>query len=80
MTRLFPRKLHYAERPITASLDAVRAARETSAELLGCLSEEEWTRDGTHSESGRYTVEDWLKIYAAHPHDHAAQIVAALRR
>ena|SRR5487761_1998078 len=77
---LFARKLHYGERPIAASLEAVRTARETSVELLGCLSEEEWAREGTHSESGRYTVEDWLKIYAAHPHDHAAQIVAAFQR
>ncbi len=77
---LFARKLHYGERPITASLDAVRTARETSAELLDCLSEEEWAREGTHSESGPYTVEDWLKIYAAHAHDHAAQIVTAFQR
>jgi len=38
-----------------------------------------WTaREVVHhladSESGRYTPEDWLQIYAAHGHDHAAQI------
>jgi isopenicillin N synthase-like dioxygenase len=31
-------------------------------------------RAGTHTESGRYSVEDWLRIYAAHAHNHAAQI------
>jgi hypothetical protein len=27
--------------------------------------------------SGRYGTEDWLKIYAAHGHDHAEQIKRA---
>jgi hypothetical protein len=43
------------------------------------LSEDEWAREGTHSESGRYTMDDWLEIYAAHAHDHAAQILKTRR-
>jgi hypothetical protein len=43
-------------------------------QLLQFLSDEDWQRAGTHSESGRYTLEDWLRIYAAHAHNHAAQI------
>jgi hypothetical protein len=70
----FARRLYYTDRPVQASLDALRAARQTSAEILEHLGESEWAREGTHSESGRYTVEDWLEIYAAHAHDHAAQI------
>ena len=69
----FARRLHY-DRPIEASLAAFEAARRTTAELLHRMSEEDWGREGTHSESGRYTVEDWLEIYAAHAHDHADQI------
>jgi hypothetical protein len=38
------------------------------------MSDEDWQREGTHSESGSYSVEDWLTIYAAHAHNHAAQI------
>ena len=38
------------------------------------MTEEDWQREGTHSESGSYTTEDWLRIYAAHAHNHAAQI------
>jgi hypothetical protein len=53
--------------------------RVASAELLDSLHEEEWAREGTHSESGRYTMDDWLEIYAAHAHDHAAQILASQR-
>ncbi len=69
----FARRLYY-DRPIEASLAAFRAARETTAQILDRLSEAEWAREGTHSESGRYTVLDWLRIYAVHAHDHADQI------
>jgi hypothetical protein len=70
----FARRLHYVDRPVRAALDAVRAARATSAELLVRLTPEDWAREGTHTESGHYGVEDWLRIYAAHCHDHAEQI------
>jgi len=72
----FARRLHY-ERPFEASLDAFAAARRTTAELLDRLTEEEWAREGTHSEHGRYTVERWLEIYAMHAHAHAEQILVA---
>jgi hypothetical protein len=74
----FARRLHYDARPIGPSLDAMAAARATTAQLLGLLSEDDWARTGTHTESGPYSVEDWLRIYAAHGHDHAAQIRHAL--
>jgi hypothetical protein len=63
-----------ADRPIAPSLEAMRYARESTAQILDRLSEAEWKRTGTHSESGPYSVEKWLTIYAAHGHDHAAQI------
>ncbi len=75
----FARRLHY-DRPIGASLDALKAVRASSAELLDRLSETDWTREGVHTQSGRYTVEEWLTIYAAHAHDHADQIQRARRR
>ena len=74
--KTYTRALHY-DRPIETSLDAISAARRTSSELLGRLSDAEWTRSGTHTEGGRYSVEDWLRIYAAHPRDHAEQITRA---
>src|SRR3970040_742237 len=69
----FARRLYY-DRPIEASLEAFRAARLSTAELLDRLTPEQWAREGTHTESGRYGVERWLEIYAAHAHDHADQI------
>lgn len=69
----FARRLHY-DRPIAASLAAFRAARDATAELLDRLGEADWSRSGTHTESGPYSVERWLEIYAEHAHGHAAQI------
>jgi hypothetical protein len=75
----FARKLHYGSRPVEPALAALRAARETTLTLLEQLSDEDWSRTGTHTESGPYSVETWLEIYAAHAHDHAEQIRRALR-
>jgi hypothetical protein len=69
----FARVLRY-DRPVEASLAVMRAVRTSSAELLDLLTEEDWSRAGTHTEDGPYSVEQWLLIYAAHPHDHAAQM------
>jgi hypothetical protein len=72
----FARRLYY-DRPIEASLEAFKSARRTTAEILDRMSEQEWLREGTHSEIGRYGVERWLEIYAAHAHQHATQIRVA---
>jgi ubiquinone biosynthesis protein COQ9 len=69
----FVRRL-YCDRPIEPSLAAFQGARASTTPILRRLSDEEWRRAGTHSESGRYSVEDWLRIYAGHAHDHADQI------
>lgn len=66
--------LHYNVRDIAPSLAAFRYARETTAQLFEFMTEADWQRGGTHSESGAYSAENWLKIYAAHAHNHAAQI------
>jgi hypothetical protein len=73
----FAKRCHY-DRPIEASLEAFRAARVVTAEILHRLGDEEWARTGTHSESGTYSVETWLEIYAAHAHDHAEQMRASM--
>jgi uncharacterized damage-inducible protein DinB len=72
----FARKLHY-DRPHETSLELFRYARLATAELLERLQPADWLREGTHSESGRYTVDTWLKIYAEHAHKHARQIRVA---
>ena len=70
---LFARRLHY-DRPVEASLAVFRAVRASTAELLDRLGDEDWSHAGTHSESGAYSMDDWLEMYAAHASDHAEQI------
>ena len=65
---------HYADRPMEPALAAFRAARSTTAQVLERLGDADFARTGTHSESGSYGVEDWLRIYARHAHEHADQI------
>jgi hypothetical protein len=69
----YARRLHY-ERPVGSSVAVLAAVRAASLELLDSLTPAEWERRGTHTESGPYSVDDWLRIYANHSHDHAAQI------
>jgi hypothetical protein len=67
------RRLYY-DRPIDSAVAVMAAVRASSLELLERLTPDEWTRRGVHGESGAYGVEEWLRVYADHPHDHASQI------
>jgi hypothetical protein len=69
----FARKLT-TDRPIEPSIEVMRWARETCNQILERMTEADWRKVGTHTESGPYSAEDWLTIYAAHAHDHAEQI------
>jgi hypothetical protein len=69
-------RLHY-DRPIGEAMAVMRAVRAASLALLESLTPTEWERSGVHSESGAYSVDRWLEIYASHPHEHADQIRAA---
>ena len=74
----FADRLHY-ERSHEASLELFRAVRASTAELMACLAEADWLREGTHSEVGRFGLDTWLRIYAPHAHRHADQIRLARR-
>ena len=74
----YARRLFYDDREIEPSLAALGAARATTAQILDRLTDDQWERSGIHSESGRYGVEDWLRIYSEHAHDHADQIRRAI--
>jgi hypothetical protein len=67
-------KLRYNERDMAPALDAFRSAREANLQILRFMTEDDWQRVGSHTESGRYSTEDWLMIYSKHAHNHAAQI------
>jgi hypothetical protein len=70
----YARRLKYNEREMEPALESLRSSRSTTAQLLAQMSDEDWKREGWHPESGLYSAEIWLKIYAAHAHNHAAQI------
>ena len=71
------RVLHY-DRPVVQSLAVFGAVRDSSAELLDLITPDDLARFGVHSESGPYSLADWLDTYVAHARDHAEQIRAAL--
>ena len=67
-------RLRYNERDLAPALEAFRAARTTTLQLLEAMSADDWARTGWHTESGAYSAETWLQIYAGHAHNHADQI------
>ena len=68
------RLFDYHAEPLEPALAEVEAARGRTVPILRRMSDADWAREGRHSEEGRYTAEDWLRIYAAHLEGHAAQI------
>lgn len=64
----------YQNHPLDAALLTVEAVRANTVPILRRAPDSAWVKAGTHTESGLYSVEDWLRIYSAHCHDHAEQI------
>ncbi len=75
----FARRLHY-EREIESSVAAFCSVRQSLASLLEKLTEEEWSREGTHSEIGPYRVETLVQRGVDHALEHADQIRRARSR
>jgi hypothetical protein len=67
-------ELDYHALPLETALAAVVAARAHTVPLLRRMPDAAWSRSGTHTESGRYDAEGWLRIYAVHLDTHATQI------
>jgi hypothetical protein len=70
------RDFDYHAHPMDVALATVDAVRANTTALLRRLPEAAWSKAGRHTESGRYTAEDWLRIYADHLENHARQIEA----
>jgi len=67
-------RLNYNSRGLGPALEAFRAARATTLQLLRAMGDDDWARTGWHTEIGVYGAERWLEIYAVHAHNHASQI------
>jgi DinB superfamily len=68
----------YHDHPLDLALAAVEAVRANTTALIRRLPDAAWTKEGRHTESGRYTAEDWLRTYAAHLEEHVRQIESNL--
>ena len=68
------RAFDYHALPLDPALRAVEGTRAHTAELIRRLPAEAWTREGRHTESGRYTAADWLRTYSEHLEKHSGQI------
>ena len=68
----------YHSARIELALAAVDVMRAHTVNLLRQLPEEAWSCEGTHTDSGRYTAEDWLQTYAEHLEIHSRQIERTL--
>jgi|SRR5215470_893433 len=68
------RRFDYHRLPLEPALRTIEAVRAGTAVLLRTLPEEAWRREGRHTQSGRYTAEDWLRVYGDHLETHARQI------
>lgn len=70
--------LGYKKLPIEHSLEVIRGIRASSALVLGQVTEQDLLRFGIHTESGIYTLQNWLDIYVSHPREHGDQLLRAL--
>jgi hypothetical protein len=73
------KRFDYMNHPVDLAMATVEAVRANTVPILEKLSEADWALEGMHSESGPgYTADAWLRIYAAHCHEHAEQIDAVV--
>jgi hypothetical protein len=70
--------LGYEELPIENSLAVFKSVRAASLDVLKRLKQVDLSKFGMHTESGKYTLETWIKTYSNHPVDHGKQILAAI--
>jgi hypothetical protein len=69
----------FSERPLDASLGAIKYAIRTNAGILRRLSDEQWTTGGTHLAMGPFDIDRWLTVYSGHLAGHVEQLARASR-
>jgi len=71
-------RLHY-ERPIVVSMAVLSSVVASNCELIARMSPDDWTREGTHPEFGRFGMDTWVERAAQHIDEHAEQIARCRR-
>lgn len=74
------RTFGYHGRPLEPAFAVIAGVRASTAELINTFDDDVWSSVGTHTETGRYSADDWLATYSQHLPDHAAQIHANIRK
>lgn len=72
-------QLGYELLPVHNSIAVVASVRAASLDLIKRLKEEDLEKFGTHTESGKYTIAQWLQSYTNHPLDHGKQMERAVK-
>jgi len=67
-------RFNYHGQSTDRALRTIDAVRTATLPILHSMTEEDWAKEGRHTESGPYNACDWLKSYAAHLTNHAKQI------
>ena len=71
---VWARVFDYHGHDVELAFRTIEAVRANTVTMLRRLPDEAWGRTGRHSQSGTYTDNDWLRIYAEHLEVHARQI------
>jgi len=71
--------LGYQDLPIENSLAVFTSVRNSSADILDRITEGDLELEVVHTESGKYTLDDWLRLYTNHPAEHAEQLARAIQ-
>ncbi|OIQ72245.1 putative metal-dependent hydrolase YfiT [mine drainage metagenome] len=72
--------LGYEDSDVTNSIAVFKAVRASTLDLIKRLSPSDLERYGEHSDSGQYTLVQWLESYVGHPNEHADQLERALQQ
>ena len=73
------KELNYKVIEVSHSIEVIAAVRRSSYLLLQRISAGTLNNAGIHSESGAYSVGDWISTYTRHPLEHAEQIKKQLK-
>ena len=71
-------RFDYHSHPLDLALATIDAVRANAVPVIRRLTDADWDRAGTHTESGRYTGHDWLQTESDHLEEHIDQIKRTL--
>lgn len=70
--------LGYTELPIENSIAVYKAVRAASLDIIKRMDTADLEHSGVHTDSGHYTMLNWLRAYTNHPRAHADQMMEAI--